>query len=505
MRVAIVLVLVCAGLRAQDGGFRAGGETAIERHLQDGEEFEIPIADLIEYGKKLFTANWTIQDGAGRPQSKGTGDPLSDPFAPLVFPRNFNRISAPDANSCAGCHNVPRIGGGGDIVTNVFVLAQRFDAVDFDVSDPRPTRGSTDENGRPITLQNVGNFRNTLGMFGSGFIEMLARQITADLQRIRDSIAPGSSKALVSKRISFGTLERNADGTWNVSRVEAIPAVSLSTTGASDPPSLIIRPFHQAGRVVSLREFTNNAFNHHHGMQPTERFGRGADPDGDGVKDELTRADITATTIFQATLPVPGRVIPDNPAARRMAAMGEQVFAAIGCARCHIPRLPLDNGGWIYTEPGPYNPAGNLRSGEAKTLHIDLTSDDLPGPHLKPDRDGVVWVPAFTDFKLHDICVDRDDPNGELLDMQFKPGSEAFFAGNRKFLTRKLWGVANEPPYYHHGQYTTMREAVLAHDGEALESRKAFQAASAEEQNSIIEFLKTLQVLPEAKTKRQLP
>jgi hypothetical protein len=30
---------------------------------------------------------------------------------------------------------------------------------------------------------------------------------------------------------------------------------------------------HQAANVVSLREFTNNAFNQHHGMQSTERFG----------------------------------------------------------------------------------------------------------------------------------------------------------------------------------------------------------------------------------------
>ena len=57
---------------------------------------------------------------------------------------------------------------------------------------------------------------------------------------------------------------------------------------------------------------------------------------------------------------------------------------------------------------------------------------------------------------------------GELpLDMQAKPGTEAFFAGNTKFLTRKLWGAANEPPYFHHGQFTTMREAILAHAGEA--------------------------------------
>ena len=41
-----------------------------------------------------------------------------------------------------------------------------------------------------------------------------------------------------------------------------------------------------------------------------------------------------------------------------------------------------------------------------------------------------------------------------------------------------------------------MRQAVLAHDGEALAERRAFQALADDDQNSLIEFLKTLQVLP---------
>jgi cytochrome c peroxidase len=49
-------------------------------------------------------------------------------------------------------------------------------------------------------------------------------------------------------------------------------------------------------------------------------------------------------------------------------------------------------------------------------------------------------------------------------------GTAGFFAGNGRFLTRKLWGTANEPPFFHHGQFTTLRESVLAHSGEALAS-----------------------------------
>ncbi len=474
-----------------------GREVAVPQHLEDGQEFGFPTRALIEHGRKLFTAVWTIQEGGGRPLTKGTGSPLTDQASPLLFPRNFNRISAPDANSCAGCHNLPFgiAGGGGDIVANVFVLGQRFDFATFDGNDTTSTRGDRDEVGLPTHLQTIAASRATLGLFGSGFIEMLARQITADLQALRDSTPPGGSQTLRSKGIAFGTIARKPDGRWITSGVQGIAAPSLTTAGPANPPSLIIRPFHQAGNVISLRQFSNNAFNHHLGIQSTERFGIGTDPDGDGFVNEITRADMTAVSIFQATLAVPGRVIPNDPEIEAAAWLGEQRFASTGCVTCHVPSLPLDRQGWIFTEPNPFNPAGNLRPGDAPTLGIDLSSEDLPSPRLKPSR-GVAMVPAFTDLKLHDITSGDGDPNIEPLDMNQPAGSPAFFAGNRKFLTRKLWGTANEPPFFHHGQYTTLRQAVLAHAGEALASRQAFEALSEHEQGSIIEFLKTLQVLP---------
>ncbi len=63
-------------------------------------------------------------------------------------------------------------------------------------------------------------------------------------------------------------------------------------------------------------------------------------------------------------------------------------------------------------------------------------------------------------------------------------------------MTRKLWGIANEPPYFHHGQYTTMRQAIEAHRGEAYSSYAKWTALGDVKQNSVIEFLKTLQILP---------
>ena len=440
-------------------------------------------------------ANWTEQEGGGRPLSKGTGKPLSNPGKPLTGNRSFNRVSGPDANSCAGCHNAPYgiPGGGGDFATNVFVLAQRFDFVTFDRKDGLPTAGSVDEDGKPVTLQNLGNLRSTTGLFGAGYIEMLARQMTAELQAIRDTVKPGESKPLVAKGIQFGRIARRRDGLWDTSQVEGLPRASIISSGTQDPPNLVIRPWHQAGNAASLREFTNTAFNQHHGIQSTERFGANTDPDGDGFTNELTRADVTAITLYQAVMAVPGRVIPNNAAVERAVTAGEKLFATIGCAGCHVPSLPLDKDGWMFSEPDPYNPPGNLREGETKTIRFDLNSAALPQPRLRVSK-GVVQVPAFTDLKLHDICDEMDER--EPLDMNQTTWSPNFVAGNKKFLTKRLWGAANEPPYFHHGLFTTMRQAVLAHGGEAARTRDAFINLSSAEQDYLIEFLKTLQVLP---------
>ena len=112
------------------------------------------------------------------------------------------------------------------------------------------------------------------------------------------------------------------------------------------------------------------------------------------------------------------------------------------------------------------------------TLRDGMNSTLLPGPRLKPDANGVVWVPAYTDLKLHDITSGPNDPNAEPLDQNQPIGSPAFFAGNTKFITRKLRGVGNSGLYFHHGKFTIMREAILAQFGKALASRQAFDGLS---------------------------
>src|SRR4051812_42047031 len=73
---------------------RVGDERSIVQHMPDGAEFTTDVRALLEHGRRLFAANWTSEDGGGRPSTKGTGRPLAAASEPLVGSRAANRISA---------------------------------------------------------------------------------------------------------------------------------------------------------------------------------------------------------------------------------------------------------------------------------------------------------------------------------------------------------------------------------------------------------------------------
>lgn len=464
-RSALTLAVLTGTLTQATFATTIGDGPVIENHLQQSslESGATSFDEMFAVGAQLFSAKFNIFDGQSRPGTTGGGAARTPGSAP-----QFIRTSAPDANACTGCHNDPFPGGGGDIVANVFVLAQTLDPVTQSVSP------------------DFSNERNTLGMQGTGAIEMLAREMTTELLAIRNnSIAAARASAtmvraaLHSKDVSFGFVTAKPDGTVDTSEVVGVNA------------DLIVRPFHQKGAVVSLREFSNNAMNHHHGMQSDERFGQartGSDDfDQDGIDHELSVGDITAVTIYQAALNVPGQVLPDDVDALRAVLRGERHFETVGCADCHRPSLKLSSR--HYTEPNPYNPAGNLLPSEVSALvSFDMTTQGQK-PRFEAAADGGIHVRAYTDLKRHNLC---DSETRTLCN------EKVIQAGipTELFLTRRLWDVGNSAPYGHRGDLTTMTEAIMAHGGEAKQSRLAFEALTTARKNELIEFLKSLQMLP---------
>jgi hypothetical protein len=449
---------------------------AFTQHIEQADIVDgaLNLEEVLAVGQALFDADFNTCDGRGRPATTGGGDKRDPAGQPA-----FLRTSSPDSNSCDGCHNEPRSGGGGDFVANVFVLAQTLDPVVESV------------NGE------FSNERNTLGMFGAGPIEMLAREMTAELWATRDeTIARAAAEnvdvrlPLETKGISFGSIMAGPDGELDTSQVQGVDY------------DLIVRPFHQAGRVVSLREFTDNAMNHHHGMQAEERFdldpAKGPDFDEDGVARELTVGDMTAITLFQAALATPGRLLPDDAQDQAQVDLGQTLFGAIGCASCHAPALTLDSAWFI--EPNPYNPPGTWTD-TSLSVSFDMTRAGL-GQRLEATPGGGALVRAYTDLKRHNLCDPPAAPDAIrfLCNEQLDQGrhGEDDRPGTEYFLTRKLWDVGNSQPYGHRGDLTTLTEAILVHGGEGRAARDAFLALPVQDQAAIISFLKCLQVLPES-------
>jgi len=311
-------------------------ELGVTETLPTGRLSKSSLDELNEIGKALFQAGFTRFDGAGRPNATQAIIPTK---TKRVREHALFRTAGPDATACSSCHNQPVLGGasdfvGGasDFVTNVFV-SEGFTQADFDSVDPQ-----------------FSNERGSNHLMGAGLVELLAREMSAELKAIRTNALKEARRSgesvrreLVTKDVSFGYITAHADGIVDLSAVD----------GVDD--DLTVRPFSQKGVMTSLRQFTVNAMNHHHGMQAVERFGSTVtgldDFDGDGYSNELLAGDISALVAWQAMLEPPVQKIPDNEDWANAIVRGESAMESYGCFACHKQSLPLSS--LDFLDPGP--------------------------------------------------------------------------------------------------------------------------------------------------------
>lgn len=420
---------------------------------------------LTQRGETLFNARFTTPDGIGRPMASGAIIPTK---LRRASQKQFDRVSGPDANGCASCHNVPFAGGAGDFTANVFV-SEGFSGQGADSTDPQ-----------------FSNERNTNHIFGAGLIELLAREMSRDLlairrqtlQLARSSGTPQTGK-LITKGVDFGTLTAQPDGIVDLSGL----------TGIDD--DLTIRPFTQKGVMTSLRQFTLNALNDHHGIQSVERFGArwtGEDDfDEDGIADEIGATDISALVAWQATLAPPTILTPTDPNWITAAAKGSEIFTTLSCTSCHRRTLPLDS--LTFADPGPMDAAGTLRTGEGiGQATYDLALTDWAKSLAKNDK-GQYLVPLFGDLKRYNMSdAEVDTLGNELLAQRF--------VERAIFITGELWGIASTAPYGHRGDQTTLDEIIRAHGGQSRASRDAYIALTPDDRSALTAYLKTLVITP---------
>ncbi len=431
----------------------------IKNHFDQNKINDYDLEEIIEHGEFLFKVSFNELDGLGRPETSGT----TKTRPRRESPQNFNRISGPDANACVACHNLPRIGGGGDNSNNVFGLAS-----DIDFATLEGSVGSEDDSSSVLDITNE---RNTIGVFGSGLVELLSREITSDLLNIVEKSKKLSIEEnkvikadLESKGINYGYIEVHPNGFVDRSNVDGIDS------------DLVLRPFIQKGVIGTLRDFSNISMNHHHGMQSEELAGLNSDLDRDGIVNELTEGDITAVTIFQATLDFPDNIFSENEEIKSAQLKGKEIFNNIGCASCHMPTLPLKS--LMFVEPGPLNTEISTTIVESKkTLVVNL--EDYVSK-LDKDEDGNYLIPIWSDLKRHDM--------GSKLDNE-RPLQKG--VPTNYWLTKKLWGFYSEPPFLHHGRANLLNDVIEMHQGDAKISSDAYFELDSSEQQYLIEFLKS--------------
>jgi hypothetical protein len=453
---AVFLIVFCATALAEltGTGPRLQPEDRIDQEqIIDGT---LSLTEIREAGLKVFATPFNRADGLGDGAHdlsvSNTRDFTQGNRPTLQGNGTFLRVNGMDSQTCLECHSfvsnaeVPaRLGVGGFGGINNSAL---FQPDQIDVAD-------TNFNG---IAEFTGRLINPPFLFGSGGVELLAREMTADLQTLkRQALAqPGAPIKLVTKEVSFGEIVADAAGGMDTSRVQGIDG------------DLVVRPFGRKGDMASVREFSVTALAFHLGMQAVEVFGgEYADEDNDGIQNEISIGDLSALSIFITTM--------DRPEQKKTN-KGIRLFSDIGCADCHRPKLTTE-GKYLY-----YKLTGSPQKPFEDTFYsVDLTRSPMDFPSA---RGGGVKVKLFSDLKRHDM--------GEGLKESFNQASDQ---GNREFITPRLWGIADTAPYLHDGRALTLVESIEWHDSEGSEAAAAAQAFSAlqeKDKNQLIKFLLSL-------------
>ncbi len=294
--------------------------------------------------------------------------------------------------------------------------------------------------------ETIRTFRLSLNLLGDGFVEAVADQTLIDLaeQQCRSS----------HRKICGQVLQ--------VPIVEAPGQMSVGRFGWKD-------------QHASLLSFSGDAYLNEMGitnrLQPeevTKLCNAASEPNDKPGPDGLSDIDHFARFIRATKAPTRDSQL----ASSAVATKGNGSFEKIGCATCHVETLTTA-------------PAGTKINGGTFTI---------------PPALGSIAFHPYGDFLMHDVgtgdgilqATPEHYGNKVFQMMAGYLSKQNFESSRNKIRTAPLWGVRLRPRLMHDGLSLTLRDAILRHKGEAGHVSQQFEKLKKEDQEAIIEFLRSL-------------
>jgi CxxC motif-containing protein (DUF1111 family) len=384
----------------------------------------------------LWTASVLFQMHAGGQSGVPLGSPLAG-LTPIEFTEfrmgleDFLEVEtaedglgpAYNGTSCAACHNVPAVGGAG-VILEVRAAYRDSNGETRDLNADgdtlvhllsTPTHGCQARMPDDVT---VVARRTPIPVFGAGLVEAIQDETLLGLADPFDRNGDGvSGRAAIIEDVATGERRVGRFG-WKSQHA------TLLAFGAD--------------AYRNEMGITNDLFRREAAFGVPEVNMRRCDPtpDPEDKPNPVTRRrGIDNFESFMKFLaPVPRSHVDSKTLE------GERVFAAIGCAACHIPTLTT-------------GPSSN------------------PLFHRKP-------VPLFSDLLLHDVGT------GDGIRQASAEPSE--------IRTPALWGLRFRRPLLHDGSATTIPDAIERHDGEGQLARRGYRGLREEERSNLLAFLRSL-------------
>jgi CxxC motif-containing protein (DUF1111 family) len=382
--------------------------------------------------------------------------------------------------SCVACHNLGAPGGGGPTSKNVEIVT-------LNRRTPKTAEGEFDEyhpgfrNASSVLLHRFGTDPEYKAwrlrrMAGVELADMAGQGGAAEQEQVREILglkpdsrarafaaprgpARGATRIKGPVSLSFGSVatltQRNPPSLFGAGLIDSIPIEVLQAAAARPDRAfpetrgrLNTMKDGQVGRfgwkaqTPSLKDFVESACAMELGLEvPTQHQ---AKPPLDFSKKEngldLTQEECNALTAFVAGLPAPIERRGDGDEERPEVVSGRALFARVGCAACHLPKLGAVMG-------------------------------------------------IYSDLLLHDMGRDVADAGSYYGVIE---PSSADSVKSQEWRTPPLWGFRDSGPYLHDGRADTLEEAVALHAGQAQRSAQKYFELKPAERLQLQAFLNTL-------------